>query len=143
MANSKKITRTSLVVGYQQNGDDYEGGNCQHLVQGQRAFGRSVEMDSMGSESYLMCEACYKEATAERQTERVLCHDCKLSGPRGEMVPYIPYEEFGEHEYQRVKLHICKSCQTGETHLERLRNDKRLMDKDLEDIREDTHEGFW
>lgn len=143
MANKQKIARTTLCVGYQQNGDDYEGGNCGHLQEGQRAFGRSVEMDSMGSESYLLCEACYKAATTERMAEKVLCYDCKQSFTRSQTTAYTPYDEACEREHQRVVLTICNSCQKQEVHLERLRQDKRQMERDLEDLDPTDYEGTW
>lgn len=143
MANKFKHSRTTLCVGYTQNGDDYEGGNCEHLKEGERAHGRSQEIDSMGSESYLMCRECYEKLVAEHNEELVRCNDCLLSFKRSQTITYTPYEESAEPEYQRVKFSVCKDCQGQEKHLDRLRHDNRLMDKDLEEFTGEGIEGFW
>ena len=126
MSNIYSHGRTKLKVGYIQQGADYEGGNCKHLKENDEAYGYSRERDSFGSETYLMCEKCYKQHLKDYSEELVTCHDCGQEVARCGMIAWKPFDY---HEPSGDKpLMICNSCSLQMKHLDRINDDYDARD---------------
>lgn len=125
---------TSRKVGFVQDGSVCEGGNCEHLKEGDKAYGHSSENDSFGSEMYLMCQKCYEEFLEERQKELISCNDCSVQWPRKDLKPYTVYARVtdGERPSDCV-IRLCVNCLEGKKHLDRVANDEWLKDRDHDD----------
>lgn len=141
MSNWFKHGRTDLCAGFQQQGNVCEGGNCNHLKEGDQAYGYSSENDSFGSEYYLMCQLCFEEFLEKRKKEPVECHDCKAEVPRNTTKIHIPYFVDEEPRAKWAKI-ICSECQTKGPHLRRLERDEedRSHDQDGQGDWFDEHE---
>lgn len=140
MSNWFKHGRTDLCAGFQQQGNVCEGGNCEHLKEGDQAYGYSSENDSFGSEYYLMCESCFEEFLEKRKKEPVECYDCKAEVPRNTTKIHIPYFVDEEPRSKWAKI-ICSECQTKGPHLRRLERDEeeRSHDQQNQDDWFDEH----
>lgn len=138
MGNWMTFGLTSKKVGFEMEGSVCEGGNCEHLKEGDRAYGHSSENDSMGSEMYLFCKPCYEQFLEDRRNEPVSCSDCGLEHPRRDTKFYTPYDP-GTIESERTRLQICKGCLEGDRHKRRLAIDQENIDRDRQwnDDRED------
>jgi len=121
--------RSDRCVGFIQDGSVCEGGNCEHLEDGDQAHGFSGEADSFGSEHYLMCKICYEQFLENRKTEPVDCEDCCMETPRNEGISYIPYfcEELPR---ERNRIFVCNICKELPAHKARLERDERDMEAD-------------
>lgn len=123
--------RTSKQVGFLQEGSVCEGGNCEHLAEGDQAFGFSGEADEFGEERYLMCKECYEAFLAQRKTEPLECSDCGNEFPRNTLTRYIPYVLDGSpSENEDSKRWVCKTCVELPRHQQRLENDEFLREED-------------
>lgn len=120
---------TTRCVGFIQDGGICEGGNCEHLEDGDQAHGYSGEADSYGAEHYLMCKACYDQFLIDRQTEPVDCEDCGMDVPRNEGISYIPYF-CDELPRERNRIFVCNICKELPGHKSRLKRDERDMEAD-------------
>jgi hypothetical protein len=120
---------TTRCVGFIQDGNVCEGGNCEHLEDGDQAHGYSGEADSWGSEHYLMCKSCYDQFLIDRQTELVDCEDCGLDVPRNEGKNYTPYF-CDELPRERNRIFVCNNCAPLPAHQSRLAQDDRDMEAD-------------
>lgn len=129
MSNWMTFGLTSKKVGFQMDGGICEGGNCDHLKEGDRAYGHSSENDSMGSEMYLYCQPCYEQFLEDRRNELVRCSDCGVEHPRRDSKVYTPYDP-GTLESERLRLQICKGCLQGDRHKRRLDNDQANIEND-------------
>lgn len=122
---------TSKKVGFEMDGSACEGGNCEHLKHGDKAYGYSAENDSFGSEVYLMCKACYEAFVAQKRVEPTECRDCHHTFPRNEMGRYIPYDADGSPgEQEQAKLWLCKPCMAAPRHQRRLEHETFLREQD-------------
>ncbi|MNM20154.1 hypothetical protein D3C81_304870 [compost metagenome] len=123
--------RTSRKTGFQQDGHVCEGGNCEHLKEGDQAYGYSGEADSFGEEHHLMCEPCYLAFLAHRRTEPIECSDCGQEFPRNTLTRYVPYVLDGSpSENEDAKRWVCKGCVEMPRHKDRLANDQFYRDQD-------------
>lgn len=140
MSNWFKHGKTDLCVGFLQQGNICEGGNCEHLKENDQAFGYTSENDSFGSEYYLYCETCYNEFLEERKVVPVECHDCKGKFPRNETCTHIPYFVDEEPRAKWAKI-ICNGCRVKPRHLARLDADEeeRSHDQRNQDDWNNTH----
>lgn len=120
---------TSRCVGFIQDGSVSEGGNCEHLEDGDQAHGYSGEADSFGSEIYLMCRPCYEQFLENRKTEPVDCEDCCMETPRNEGISYTPYF-CDELPRERNRIFVCNICKELPAHKARLERDERDMEAD-------------
>lgn len=120
---------TSRCVGFIQEGSICEGGNCEHLEDGDAAHGYSGEADTWGAEHYLMCKPCYDQFLIDRTTEPVDCEDCGMDHPRNEGISYIPYfcEELPR---ESNRIFVCNTCKELPAHKYRLERDERDMEAD-------------
>ena len=132
---------TSKHVGFIRDGGACEGGNCEHLTDGDQAYGQSSECDSFGSEVYLMCKECYEKFLVDRVTELVDCDDCGMDLPRNETKSYIPYsvDELPRIKFQKI---ICNTCWEMPQHQRRLEVDKEDRAADQRELAENNDE-FW
>jgi hypothetical protein len=132
---------TSKHVGFIRDGNACEGGNCEHLTDGDQAYGQSSECDSFGSEVYLMCKECYEKFLVDRVTELVDCDDCGMDLPRNETRSYIPYsvDELPRIKFQKT---ICNTCWEMPQHQRRLEVDKEDRAADERELAENNDE-FW
>lgn len=119
--------KTSKCVGFIQEGSVCEGGNCEHLEDGDQAHGYSGESDGHGSEHYLMCKPCYDQFLIDRQTAEVECEDCCMETPRNEGISYTPFfcEELPR---ERNQIFVCNVCKELPGHLTRLARDEEDME---------------
>ena len=125
--------RTSLKVGFQQDGGVCEGGNCEHLKEGDEAYGYSGEADSFGEERHLMCQPCYEAFLIARRVEPTECNDCGREFPRNELKRYVPYALDGSpSENEAAKRWICKTCLEMPRHKDRLANDEYHRQRDAD-----------
>lgn len=129
-------SRSSHCVGFIKEGGACEGGSCEHLKEGDKAFGESSENDSFGSEVYLYCEPCYEKFLEERKAELVDCNDCKGEFPRSETRFYTPYDP-DSLPHERVRFQLCKDCLKGDRHKQRLERDQANADADRAYLDED------
>lgn len=122
-------SRSDLVVGFGKDGGVCEGGNCEHLKHGDKAYGQSSENDPWGSESYLMCQKCFEAFVEARKVEPIDCDDCGRDVPRNKTVSHIPYyvDEFPREKWKKV---ICEDCQKLPRHLRRLAIDEEEREQD-------------
>lgn len=121
--------KTSRCVGFIQEGGVCEGGNCEHLEDGDQAHGYCGEADSFGEEHHLMCLPCYEAFLEERKTEPVDCEDCGMDVPRNEGVNYTPYF-CDELPRERNRIFVCNTCKELPAHKYRLERDERDMEAD-------------
>lgn len=134
-------SRTTRCVGFVQEGSVCEGGNCEHLEDGDQAYGYSGESDSWGSEHYLMCKPCYEQFLIDRQTEPEDCYDCGMDKPRNEGISYTPYF-CDEMPRERNRVFVCNICKELPAHQNRLAQDERDMEADKREAEmnnNDTH----
>ena len=126
---------TSKRVGFIMEGGVCEGGNCEHLQEGDKAYGQSSENDSMGSEMYLMCKPCYEAFVAMKRVESIQCSDCHQMFPRNELTRFIPYDADGSPgEQEMAKRWLCKTCVEAPRHQRRLADEEHVR---MQDERED------
>lgn len=125
--------RSDLVVGFGKDGGVCEGGNCEHLKKGDKAFGQCGENDSFGSEAYLMCEPCYEKFLVERKEEPTDCHDCKGEFPRSQTKHYKAYDT-ESIEAEKFRADICLGCWEAPRHQARLARDKEESSRDYQDV---------
>lgn len=125
--------RSDLVVGFGKDGGVCEGGNCEHLKKGDKAFGQCGENDSFGSEAYLMCEPCYEKFLVERKEEPTDCHDCKGEFPRSQTKHYKAYDT-ESIEAEKFRADICLGCWEAPRHQARLARDKEESSRDFQDM---------
>lgn len=120
---------TDLKVGFEKDGKDCEGGNCEHLQRGDKAYGQSAENDPWGSEIHLMCQKCYEAFVAGRKVEPIDCDDCSREVPRNKTISHIPYyvDEFPREKWKKV---VCEDCQKLPRHLRRLEIDEEEREQD-------------
>lgn len=120
---------SSKRVGFIQEGQVCEGGNCEHLQEGDAAHGQTSEHDSMGSEVYLMCKACYEEFLVGRQQELLECHDCHGEFPRNKTRFYKAYDS-ESIESEIFRADICLTCWNATRHQTRLARDSERAEED-------------
>lgn len=100
---------------------------CEHVEEdGSKLHVVSREHDSMGSESYGMCEACFTAAEEYEGNQEDTCHDCHGVFKMKELKEWKWYD----FSYQQgdEPLLICESCRVAEKHVERVRKDKADYD---------------
>lgn len=118
---------TTRCVGFIQDGGVCEGSNCEHLEDGDQAYGYCGEADSFGEEHHLMCKPCYEKFLEDRKTEPVDCEDCGMDIPRNEGISYIPYF-CDELPRERNRIFVCNTCRELPAHKYRLERDERDME---------------
>lgn len=140
MANWFAHGRTTLKVGFGQQGSECEGGSCKHLKEGDVATGYTSENDSFGSEVYLYCSNCYDQFLERRKAEPVVCNDCSATVPRNTAKFHIPYYVDEQPAAKWLSI-VCKDCQTKPRHLKRLEIDEeeRSHDQNAQDDWFDEH----
>lgn len=127
--------RTERCVGFGQQGGVCEGDHCEHLNDGDQAYGYSGEADSMGSELNLMCKDCFNEFMEKRKIEPEDCDDCGGEFPRNELRTYTSYSDLSEGvSADECRLWLCKACLVAPTHARRVENDDYLRDQDSQDL---------
>lgn len=116
--------------------DDY----CEH-VEGDHSKLKviSKEHDSMGSESYGVCQECWDAIQKERDEEEGTCHDCKQVFKMKELKEWRWYD-FYEPQGDEPLL-LCESCLSSETHQHRVAKDK--SDYELEVGREEDTDNYY
>lgn len=124
---------TDKKVGFVQDGNICEGGNCEHLNRGDKAHAHSSENDSFGSEMYLMCKVCWEQDKIDRQEELVHCNDCRSEFPRKNMRFYKAYDS-ESIESEIFRADICLQCWDAPRHQARLERDEERRQEDREAI---------
>lgn len=56
---------TDKCVGFCEEGRVSEGEHCEHLSEGDQAYGHFSEHDKWGAEMHLMCDKCYEAHTKD------------------------------------------------------------------------------
>lgn len=98
--------------------DDY----CEHVeADHSKLYKVSKEHDSMGSESYGVCEECWNKIKAERDEEEKVCYDCKHSFKMSQLNEWRWYDFYAPQGDE--PLIICNGCLQGETHRNRVAKD--------------------
>lgn len=129
---------TDKHVGFGKQGGECEGGNCEHLKVGDKAFGESSENDSFGSEVYLYCEPCYNEFLEARRNELTECRDCGLEVPHCEGRDHTPYDSECTHaERMNSKFFVCNTCRELPKHQARLQRDTERRNEDIDEMEAD------
>jgi hypothetical protein len=60
---------TERLVGFCEDGRVSEGDHCEHLHEGDQAFGYLAKHDKWGAEHHLMCQTCYELYTQGRESD--------------------------------------------------------------------------
>lgn len=103
---------------------------CEHVeADSKKLYRISREHDSMGSESYGMCEECWNKAEEYEDNQEDTCHDCHGVFKMKELKEWKWYDFYAPQGDE--PLLICESCQQAEKHVERVRKDKADYDAEF------------
>ena len=89
----------------------------------------SREHDSMGSESYGMCQECWDKAKKYKEEQEETCHDCHGVFKMGELKEWKWYD-FSHYQGDEPLL-ICSACCKSHKHIERVSRDKESYEAEL------------
>lgn len=109
-----------------------EWGGCDHVVADPALLHVvSYENDSFGQEGYCMCESCWTAAQAAEDEVEYVCEDCKQSVKLKDG-RFWKWYDFSAAQGDEP-LFICNTCRKGETHVNRVRQDRQDYEREFSD----------
>lgn len=106
---------------------------CEHVLKDRKVMhGYFYEYDCCGPVFInCVCKECHDKVTNKQACRKERCDDCREEFPADDVLLWRPYD--ADYEDDELIKRVCPKCQEQPRHLERVRNDNLLLQRDLGD----------